>query len=240
MIPARRWCAFLPTFTMAARFQRSGWRLTSVGHVLQDAKDYRFMRIRQSLVGPANFGTSMAYIALAAGLMLKLAGLIWLGVIGFGAVVLFQLVTLPVEFDASARARKHLLQLGIVRQNEDAHVGRVLNAAAWTYVAALISSLLTLAYFIIRAVGASRDDEMYSADLMNRSQTRPEIGEGGFETGSWAFRCRHPLFPLVRGVRREHLAHAGTDLLTQRTSLACALGRTEPASFAKIDHQADG
>jgi Zn-dependent membrane protease YugP len=112
------------------------------GHVLQDAKDYRFMRIRQSLVGPANFGTSMAYIALAAGLMLKLAGLIWLGVIGFGAVVLFQLVTLPVEFDASARARKHLLQLGIVRQNEDAHVGRVLNAAAWTYVAALISSLL--------------------------------------------------------------------------------------------------
>jgi hypothetical protein len=46
---------------------------------------------------------------------------------------------------------------------------------------------------------------MYSADLMNRSQTRPEIGEGGFETGSWAFRCRHPLFPLVRGVRREHL-----------------------------------
>jgi hypothetical protein len=55
---------------------------------------------------------------------------------------------------------------------------------------------------------------MYSADLMNRSQTRPEIGEGGFETGSWAFRCRHPLFPLVRGapvcrVRRAHLAFFG-------------------------------
>jgi hypothetical protein len=52
---------------------------------------------------------------------------------------------------------------------------------------------------------------MYSADLMNRSQTRPEIGEGGFETGSWAFRCRHPLFPLVRGVRREHLERQMND-----------------------------
>jgi hypothetical protein len=52
---------------------------------------------------------------------------------------------------------------------------------------------------------------------MNRSQTRPEIGEGGFETGSWAFRCRHPLFPLVRGVRREHLGEANRNVVCRVT-----------------------
>ena len=129
------------------------------GHVLQDAGGYAPMRLRQSLVGPANLGTSLAYLALAAGLLLKLAGLVWLGVIGFSAVVLFQLATLPVEFDASSRARRRLVELGIVRSAEDPAVGQVLNAAAWTYVAALISSLLTLAYFLIRASGmSSRDD----------------------------------------------------------------------------------
>lgn len=128
------------------------------GHVLQDAQDYKAMRLRQALVGPANLGSNMAFIVIAIGFMLKFAGLIWLGVIGFSAVVLFQLVTLPVEFDASNRARKHLLNMGIVSATEETHVARVLNAAGWTYIAALISSMLTLLYFIIRATGASSDD----------------------------------------------------------------------------------
>lgn len=126
------------------------------GHVLQDADGYAAMRVRQSLVGPANFGSSAAWFLIMGGFLLKWAGLIWLGIIGFSAVVLFQLVTLPVEFNASSRARVQLA--GVLGSVEDAQVGRVLNAAALTYVAALITSVLTLVYFLVRLAGAGGDD----------------------------------------------------------------------------------
>jgi Zn-dependent membrane protease YugP len=87
-----------------------------------------------------------------------MAGLIWLGILLFSAVVLFQLVTLPVELNASSRARRHLLQDGIVTAAEERQVGKVLNAAALTYVAALITSALTLAYYVLRFTSAGSDD----------------------------------------------------------------------------------
>jgi Zn-dependent membrane protease YugP len=128
------------------------------GHVLQDAENYGAMRIRQSLVGPANYGSSAAFVLILAGLFLKLSGLIWLGIIGFSAVVLFQLVTLPVEFNASSRARAQLAGTGMIATVEDDQVGKVLNAAALTYVAALVTSLLTLAYYLLHVVGGHGDD----------------------------------------------------------------------------------
>ena len=129
------------------------------GHALQDAQGYAPMAARQSLVGPANFGSSLSFIIIIAGFLLKASGLIWLGILAFSAVVLFQLVTLPVEFNASSRARLHLVQDGIIAKAEDAEVGRVLNAAALTYVAAMITSVLTLLYFVLRFTGAGSSDD---------------------------------------------------------------------------------
>lgn len=129
------------------------------GHVLQHVQGYAAMRIRQTLVGPASFGSSLSFIFIAIGFSLNTAGLIWLGIIAFSAVVLFQLITLPVEFNASSRAKEQLLQLGIVNQDEGKDVARVLNAAALTYVAALITSLLTLAYYLFRIFGTGRSDD---------------------------------------------------------------------------------
>ena len=76
----------------------------------------------------------------------------------FSATVLFQLVNLPVEFDASRRARRELLANGLIAREEEDEVARVLNAAALTYVAATLTSILTLAYFIFRAGGSSAEE----------------------------------------------------------------------------------
>lgn len=122
-----------------------------VGHAIQHAQKYKLMALRQSLVGPANIGSNMSYIVVIVGFLAHSAGLIWLGIILFSAVLLFQVVTLPVELNASKRARVQLVETGIVSQAEGVHVGKVLNAAAMTYIAAVITSLLTLLYFVLRA-----------------------------------------------------------------------------------------
>ena len=129
------------------------------GHALQHAQGYGAMSVRQNLVGAANIGSNFSFIAIIGGYFLHMAGLIWVGIILFSAVVLFQLVTLPVEFNASSRARMHLVKDGIITAAEEKQVGKVLNAAAMTYVAALITSALTLAYYILRFTGAGRSDD---------------------------------------------------------------------------------
>ncbi len=129
------------------------------GHALQHAQGYGAMTVRQSLVLPANLGSSLSYIVIIVGFFVQMTALIWLGIALFGAVVLFQLVTLPVEFNASSRARLQLVQLGLVTREEERGVGKVLSAAAMTYVAALITSLLTLVYFVIRFAGVGRSDD---------------------------------------------------------------------------------
>lgn len=122
-----------------------------VGHAIQHAQGYGLMRLRQMLVGPANLGSNLSYILVIVGFLFHAGGLIWIGVILFSAVVAFQLVTLPVELNASKRARRQLVATGIVSQAEGREVGKVLNAAAMTYLAAVITSLLTLVYFVLRA-----------------------------------------------------------------------------------------
>ena len=99
----------------------------------------------------ANIGSNFGLYGMMFGLFLNWQGLVLLGAGLFAMVVVFQLVTLPVEFDASARAKRLAFEYGLVGTNEREGVNRVLNAAALTYVAAAVSSILTLLYFLMRA-----------------------------------------------------------------------------------------
>ena len=125
------------------------------GHAFQDAARYPLLVLRNALVPLAGFGSSIAWVLMLIGFMLHLAGLIYVGIVVFSFTVLFQLVNLPVEFDASRRARLALVDNGLVSPDEDAVVGRVLNAAALTYVAGTLTAVLQLLYFLFRA-GAFR------------------------------------------------------------------------------------
>lgn len=122
------------------------------GHSLQDAHGYAPLVLRSKLVPVTQIGAQLWFWPFVLGLMMNITGLIWLGIIAFGAVVLFQLVTLPTEYDASNRAKAVLASSGIVTTQEEAvGVEKVLGAAALTYVAALVASLLQLLYMLMRA-----------------------------------------------------------------------------------------
>ena len=130
------------------------------GHALQHAQHYGPLWLRSTLVPTANIGSNLGYIVMLGGLFLQSQGLVLVGALMFSAVLLFQVVTLPVEFNASNRAKALVLKQGIIHPNEIEGVNRVLNAAALTYVAAVVSTLLTLVYFLIRAglLGGRSDD----------------------------------------------------------------------------------
>jgi Zn-dependent membrane protease YugP len=121
------------------------------GHALQHAAHYRPLWLRSAMVPTANIGSKFGYLGMLFGLILHVQGLFLLGALLFTAVVLFQLVTLPVEYDASARAKKLAFEHGIVFDQERVGMAKVLDAAALTYVAAAISSLMTLLYFLMRS-----------------------------------------------------------------------------------------
>lgn len=123
------------------------------GHALQDAKNYAPLTIRNMAVPAANFGGSFSFILIIAGAGLALQSLVWAGIIAFGCVAAFQLINLPVEFDASNRAKALLVSHGIVREQDMGPVNRVLNAAAWTYVAATLQTVLILLYYVMRFAG---------------------------------------------------------------------------------------
>jgi Zn-dependent membrane protease YugP len=127
------------------------------GHALQDAKRYAPLAIRNAVVPVASFGGGISMILMMIGVMMQAGALIQLGIIAYSAVVFFQLVNLPVEFDASNRAKAQLDSLGIVPTQQQQYVRDVLNAAAWTYVAGTLQAVLTLLYFILRFGGSSRD-----------------------------------------------------------------------------------
>jgi Zn-dependent membrane protease YugP len=130
------------------------------GHAIQHANNYAPLWIRSALVPVANIGSTFSYLLLAMGVWMGWMGLVYTGIFLFGGMLLFQIVTLPVEFDASARAKRLVVETGIIDARERTGVDRVLNAAALTYVAAVVTSLLTLLYFLMRAglLGGRRDD----------------------------------------------------------------------------------
>ena len=122
------------------------------GHALQDAHSYAPLKIRNAAVPVANFGSGVGiWMVILGTIFAALHFLIVPGIILFGAVVFFQLVNLPVEFNASSRAKAQLVSLGIVPQQEMGHVDNVLNAAAWTYVAATLQAVLMLLYLVMRS-----------------------------------------------------------------------------------------
>lgn len=123
-----------------------------VGHALQDAKGYAPLVIRNLAVPAAGFGSNAGIYLLMAGLILRMQPLLWLGIIVFSAVVFFQIINLPVEFNASSRAKAQLVSLGMISDNEVYYVSRVLNAAALTYVAATLQAVMTLAFYIVQAL----------------------------------------------------------------------------------------
>jgi uncharacterized protein len=127
------------------------------GHALQHAHHYAPLTFRNAAVPVASFGGGISMFLIVIGFMLTLPALVWLGILAFSAVVVFQVVNLPVEFDASNRAKAQLDTLGIVPRNEQEHVRSVLNAAAWTYVAGTLQSILTLLYYVMRFSGSSRN-----------------------------------------------------------------------------------
>ena len=130
------------------------------GHAVQHARNYAPMWLRSTLVPTANIGSSIGYFVMLIGLMLQASNMVLVGAVLFSMVLLFQVVTLPVEFDASARAKTLAVQYGIVSSSERQGMDRVLNAAALTYVAAAFSTLLTLLYFLMRSglLGGRRDE----------------------------------------------------------------------------------
>lgn len=118
------------------------------GHALQHATRYAPLTLRSALVPTVGIGSNLGMIVILAGFFLHLANLIYVGAIIFSLVLLFQLVTLPVEFDASARAKRVAVEQGIVIAQEREGMDRVLNAAALTYLAAAVSTLMTILYYL--------------------------------------------------------------------------------------------
>jgi Zn-dependent membrane protease YugP len=129
------------------------------GHAIQHARNYAPLWVRSTLVPTASIGSSIGYFVMLGGLLFSSANMVLAGAVLFSAVLLFQIVTLPVEFDASRRAKVLVVEHGIISAQEREGMDRVLNAAAMTYVAAAVSTLMTLLYFLMRSglLGGRRD-----------------------------------------------------------------------------------
>jgi hypothetical protein len=125
-----------------------------LGHAMQDKEGYFPLRLRAAIIPAVNIGSYLGWILIILGLFMNWVGVSWLGVIVFSGGALFALATLPVELNASARAKRLLVQSGlIVGQEEMSGVTKVLNAAALTYVAALVTAVLQLMYWVMLVLG---------------------------------------------------------------------------------------
>jgi Zn-dependent membrane protease YugP len=128
-----------------------------LGHAMQDQDEYWPLRFRSMLVPVVNIGSYLGWILIMIGLFLRMTDLAWLGVIVFAGGAVFSLATLPVELNASTRARALLTQSGLIRtQEEQRGVNAVLNAAALTYVAALFTAIMQLLYWASIVGGGRR------------------------------------------------------------------------------------
>jgi Zn-dependent membrane protease YugP len=123
-----------------------------VGHALQDREKDPWMTVRMAIVPAVQFGSGIAPWLIIGGLWLNLLGLAWVGLIAFAAAVIFTFVTLPVEIGASGKALAFVSSLGLVGEQETG-AREVLKAAAWTYVAAALTALLTFLYYLMLIVG---------------------------------------------------------------------------------------
>ncbi|HHW35923.1 MAG TPA: Zn-dependent protease [Bacillales bacterium] len=130
-----------------------------VGHAIQDAQDYAFLRFRHALVPVANLGSSLSWILIMIGIFAQISGFLLLGIGCMAAAVLFQIVTLPVEFNASNRAMDEIVSAGVIRSDEERETRKVLNAAALTYVAAALVAVLELVRLLLIYTGMAGNDD---------------------------------------------------------------------------------
>ncbi|WP_088035638.1 zinc metallopeptidase [Evansella clarkii] len=128
-----------------------------VGHAIQDAEGYAFLRFRHALVPVANFGSNISFFLILAGIFMGATNMFLAGIIFMSAAVLFQVITLPVEFNASNRAMEQVVSVGVIRNEEERETKKVLNAAALTYVAAALVAVMELVRFILMFVAMNRD-----------------------------------------------------------------------------------
>jgi Zn-dependent membrane protease YugP len=118
------------------------------GHAIQDATHYPGLVVRNLIVPLASIGSTVCWLPVMAGLLIGMTRLVFLGIVLFSLTVVVQVINLPVEFNASRRGREMLRSTGSIRPEEDVVVGKVLNAAAWTYVAGALTGVLTLLYYL--------------------------------------------------------------------------------------------
>ncbi|MFY3792878.1 zinc metallopeptidase [Ureibacillus sp. MALMAid1270] len=129
-----------------------------VGHAIQHKEAYSFLTLRSKLVPIANISSNASWLFVIIGMVTQMSGLLLLGIVLLAAGVFFQVVTLPVEFDASKRAMNEVVSLGIINNNEERSAKKVLNAAAMTYVAAAAVAVLELLRLILIYTGMRSDD----------------------------------------------------------------------------------
>lgn len=126
------------------------------GHAIQDKEDYTFLRIRHALIPLVSFSSYAGYIAIVIGCIFSSMNLIWLGILMEIVILLFQLITLPVEFNASSRALKNIEELNILEQSELKYSRKMLKAAAMTYVASVAAAVLEILRLLL--IFGRRDD----------------------------------------------------------------------------------
>ncbi|MCP1494340.1 zinc metallopeptidase [Peribacillus frigoritolerans] len=129
-----------------------------VGHAIQDKEAYAFLRFRHALVPVANFGSNISWILILIGVLARIPGLLIAGIVFMAAAVLFQVITLPVEFNASSRAMDQLVSAGVIRNDEERETKKVLSAAAMTYVAAALVAVLELVRLLLMYTGMREED----------------------------------------------------------------------------------
>ena len=150
--PRKRILRLSPDVFRGRSIAAAGVAAHEAGHAIQHAKGYAPLALRNAIVPLASFGSWLAMPMIILGILLQSLQLTQFGVLAFAALVVFQMITLPVEFDASSRAKTVLVKAGVLsNQAEVAGVNKVLNAAAMTYVAATIAAVVQLLYFAMRA-----------------------------------------------------------------------------------------
>jgi len=150
--PRKRVLRLSPDVFRGQSIAAAGVAAHEAGHAIQHAKGYAPLALRNAMVPLASFGSWLAMPMIIFGMFLQSMQLMQFGVLAFAALVVFQMITLPVEFDASNRAKRVLVKAGVLSNQAEADgVGKVLNAAAMTYVAATIAAVVQLLYFAMRA-----------------------------------------------------------------------------------------
>ncbi len=157
--PAKKTVRLSPDVYRGTSISSLGVAAHETGHAIQHREAYQPLMLRNMMVPMASFGSNMSWIIIIAGFVMGAAGLIKVGIVLFSVVVFFQLITLPVEFNASSRAKSILASRGLVTAAELRGINSVLGAAAMTYVAAAASAIVTLLYYLIRSglLGGSDD-----------------------------------------------------------------------------------